>query len=425
MASRREFLNKAGVFGLSSALFPSWMPKLAFRTDPEGDRKRNALITVPGDVLVVIFQRGGMDGLNVVIPFGEGSSYYDKRPTLAIPEPNGTDESVIDLNGFFGLHPSLRPLKDVFDAGQLAVIHAAGSPDPSRSHFDAMEYMERGIPGDKLTGTGWICRHLKTTAWQNDSAFRAIGMGAMLPGSLRGQMSALALKSIADFHLAGRDDQIAAIQQTLASLYGIQAPDNPLSTQAANVFSTFEALTKLSAADYQPANGASYPDGEFGMGLKQVAQLIKAGVGLEVACVDIGGWDTHEEQGDLYGAFPSLLSELAQGIAAFNSDLGDLMGGVTLVTMSEFGRRLEENASRGTDHGHGNCMFVMGGGVNGGVYANWPGLKAENLDDGDLAITMDYRDVLSEIVTGRLMNTAIDQIFPGYTPTLPGITKSR
>jgi uncharacterized protein (DUF1501 family) len=372
------------------------------------------------DVLVAIFQRGGMDGLNAVVPYGEGANYYDRRPTIAIPE-----SAVVDLNGFFGLHPSLRPLKDIYDNGALTVIHAAGSPDPTRSHFDAMEFMEKGIPGDKATTTGWINRHLQSASWQNDSPFRAIGMGTMMPSSLRGPVSALSLRSIADFHLGGREDQLATIQANIARMYRIDTPENLVEIQAAKVFNTVDILQALNAIEYIPANGAVYPDNEFGMALRQTAQLIKAGVGLEVSCIDIGGWDTHEYQGGVDGEMAGLLDNLAQGLAAFYLDLRDYMDGVTVVTMSEFGRRATENGSQGTDHGHGNAMFIMGGGATGQIYADWRGLADEALDDGDLEITTDYRDVLGEVLTKRLGNFALDQIFPNYSVNMRGIVRDR
>lgn len=415
--SRRNFIKStatAGVIGLSTQLFPSWMPRMAFAQGDRGTR----------DVLIVIFQRGGMDGLNAVVPFGEGAAYYDKRPTIAIPEPNGSDTAALDLDGFFGLHPALRPLKDIYDDGALTVIHAAGSPNPSRSHFDAMEYMERGIPGDKITGTGWITRHLTSAPWKNESPFRAVGMGAMIPAALRGTVSALALRSIADFHLQGREDQLASIQRTLAGLYTVQAPTDLLTAQAAGVFSTIDLLQQLAATEYSAANGAEYPDTEYGLGLKQIAQLIKADVGLEIACVDIGGWDTHDNQGGADGMMAELLYELGSGLAALYTDLQDQMGRITVVTMSEFGRTAVENASEGTDHGRASAMFVMGGGAMGGVYADWKGLQGAALDEGDLAVTTDYRDVLAEILIKRVQNEALDQIFPDYTPTMRGIIKS-
>ena len=413
-----EMLGTIAVAGISKSFFPSWMPRMAFRSQQRQGKPA-------GDVLVVVFQRGGMDGLSAVIPYSEGGAYYDLRPTIGIKAPDGTDNSAIDLDGQFGLHPALRGLKDVYDAGQLAVLHAIGSPDPTRSHFEAMEFMERGTPGDKMTGTGWINRHLQTAAWQNNSPFRAIGMGAMLQSSLQGPAAALSLKSIADFHLRGREEQVTRMERTLGSLYSIQAPREMLQQQAAELFSSIDLLAKLTIDEYQHANGADYGYTDFGYGLMQIAQLIKADVGLEVACVDIGGWDTHEGQGAEGGPMANALSELGSGLAAFYADLRDHMGGVTVVTMSEFGRRVEENTSGGTDHGHGNCMFVMGGGINGGVYARWPGLAPGSLDDGDLAITTDYRDVLAEIVRARLLNPALGAVFPNYSPKALNLARQR
>ncbi|MBX3065143.1 MAG: DUF1501 domain-containing protein [Anaerolineae bacterium] len=409
-------MGRIGAVGLSKALFPGWMPRLAFR-------KAGA----PGDVLVAIFLRGGMDGLSVIVPYAEGATYYDRRPTIGIHEPNGSDSAVLDLDGYFGMHPSLRPLKDIYDAGSLAVIHAVGSPNPTRSHFDAMELIERGTPMDKSTPNGWIGRHLESAAWQNDSPFRAIGMGSMLPTSLRGANSALAMQSIADFHLNGREDQLRQITDTLSKLYTVEAPTDMLTTQAADVFSTMSLLQTMSAVEYTPENGAEYPDSDFGMGLKQIAQLIKAGVGLEVGCVDLGGWDMHDNQGGVeeYSWMSRQLTELSSGLAAFYADLGEWMSNVSVVTMSEFGRRVEENASHGTDHGRASCMFVMGGGIKGGMYAKWPGLTSDALDDGDLAVTTDYRDVIAEVLANRVLNPALDQVFPNYTPNFLGLVKAR
>lgn len=377
------------------------------------------------DVLICIFQRGGMDGLNAVVPYGEAEHYYDKRPTLAIAEPGANGKSLLDLDGYFGLHPSLAPLKDIFDEGHLSAIHAVGSPDPTRSHFDAMTFMEQGTPGDKLTGTGWLNRHLQSVPWQNDSPFRAVGMGSMVQASLRGPVSALALKSITDFHLAGKNDQLPMIQRTLAQLYQAPKPVTPLQISAKETLSTMNYLKRLADRNYEPSNGADYPSSEYGRSLKQVAQLIKEDVGLEVACVDIGGWDTHEAQGAAEGRFANLLAELAAGLMAFYRDMGDEMKRVTVVTMSEFGRRAEENASEGTDHGHGNCMFAMGGGVKPGVFARWPGLQKEALDRGDLSITTDYRDVLSEILVQRLGNSQLGTVFPNYSASFLDFSKER
>jgi uncharacterized protein (DUF1501 family) len=414
LPSRRAFLKglaSVGAIGVSRALFPAWMPRLAFRP-PEARAS-----TGRGDVLVVVFLRGGIDGLSAIVPHGEGALYYDKRRTQGVQNP-------IDLDGFFGLHPGLSPLLDMYQARDLAIVHAAGSIDPSRSHFDAMQFMEHGTPGNKNTPNGWIGRHLEAAAWTNESPFRAVGMGAMAPTSLRGTVAPLALRSIGDFHLRGRADQLNAANAALASLYGTSAPADLMSAQARLVFETIEMLETLNAETYVPAHGAVYPgdDEGFGMGLRQIAQLIKADVGLEVATIDLGGWDTHENQGTNDGFFNAHLNTFARGLAAFHADLRDHIGHVTLVTMSEFGRRATENASGGTDHGRGNFMMLMGGGVQGGrVVADWPTLHPDRLNDGDLEITIDYRDVLSEVLRGRVGASALDYVFPGFTPSPRGL----
>lgn len=421
--NRRQFMGAAGavgVFGVSKSLFPHWMPRLAFRDQA-------AVGSPPGDVLICIFLRGGMDGLSVVVPYAEGSNYYTARPTLRILEPGNGAERALDLDGQFGLHPVLAPLKELYTAGALGIVHATGLTDPSRSHFDAMAFMEAGTPGSKLTTTGWIGRHLQSAAWQNASPFRAVGMGALVPQSLRGNIPPLALRSIADFHFKGREDEMQKMLQVLGSLYTIDAPTDRVETQAKLVFETVDLLDRLDVNTYTPANGAVYPDDEFGLGLRQIAQLIKADVGLEVACVDLGGWDTHEAQGVFGGQFEALLRTLGDGLAALYSDLRDSMANISVVTMSEFGRRVHENGSRGTDHGHGNVMFLLGGGINGGQVhtVDWPGLAATSLDDGDLKITIDYRNVLGELVQKRLLNSALDQIFPGHTANDLGIIRAR
>jgi uncharacterized protein (DUF1501 family) len=417
--SRRDFLKYAAAsvaaLNLVPWQLPAWMPRLAFA--PEGQAPN-------GDVLLCVFMRGGVDGLNVVIPHAD-SNYFDLRPQLAIPAPSsGKDNTSIDLDGFFGLHPALRGLKDVWDNHALAIIHAAGSPDPTHSHFDAMDYMERGTPGEKSIPTGWIARHLQSINTDNNSPFRAVGMGAILQSSLRGPVQATVLQSIADFHLQGRLSAISEIQKDLAALYNLDV-NKPLDDAAAQTWKAIDMLAKINPQTYKPANGASYPGSNYGLALQQVAQLIKSEVGLEVACVDIGGWDTHSGQGSITdGTLPRLLQEFGNGLEAFYKDLGDLNKRVTTVTMSEFGRRAYENSSGGTDHGHGNIMFIMGNGIKGGkVYCDWPGLSKDQLyGPGDLGVTTDFRDVLAEIVQNRLLNAQLDQVFPGYQPKVRGIT---
>lgn len=415
MITRRGFLKGlgAGIIGVSQSLFPSWMPRLVF-SPPHQQANR--------DILVVVFQRGGMDGLNAVIPFGEGKGYFDRRPTLAIPEPGSADKSGIDIDGFFGFHPVLASMKEVYDDGRLAVIHAAGLPLKTRSHFGAMAHMEKGTSGSGGVSTGWVNRYLQATASQQDSPMRAVGMGSMLQTSLLGQASVVTLESIANFHLKGAPNHLNALRQKLSAIY---TTDDVVGERAGEVFAIIDLLKKTNPSSYPPSNGAVYPLTPFGMGMKQVAQLIKAGVGLEVACVDIGGWDTHAYQGGVQGNFATYLSDFGNGMSAFYTDLHDYMNNITVVTMSEFGRRVEENFSAGTDHGRGNCMFIMGGGATSGVYTNWPTLAEEALDDGDLAVTMDYRDVLSEILTKRLNVADAQPLFPGYTSSQYNLIAAR
>jgi uncharacterized protein (DUF1501 family) len=398
---------------------PAWMPRLSFAPANQAPR---------GDVLVVIFLRGAMDGLNALVPVGD-SDYYRNRKAIAIAQPKtGDDKSAIALDSFFGLHPALRSLKPVWDDGMLAPIHACGSPDPTRSHFDAMDTMERGTPGQKSLGSGWLGRHLTSLQNGNTSPLRAVGMGTMLQASLRGPVSATVLKSIADFHLKGRDAaQVTQLQQTLSALYAGGQPgvDDALRSAAGDIESTIGLLQKVNATKYVPANGAQYPQGDFGLGMMQVAQLIKAEVGLEVAAIDFGGWDTHINQGGAEGQMARLLKELGDALGAFHADLRDRMKQITVTTMSEFGRRVEENAAGGTDHGHANCMFVMGGNVAGGkVHGVWPGLTKDKLDRGDLALTTDYRNVLGEILTKRVGNPRMNDVFPGFNFAFQGIVKS-
>ncbi len=403
--TRRDFLKLTGLSALAGVVNrPAWMPRMAFRPATGGPA---------GDILICIFLRGAMDGLNAVVPHAE-TRYHDLRPSIRIPDPDQTN-GAIDLDGFFGLHPALEPLKAIYEEGDMAFVHASGSPDPSRSHFDAQDFMERGVPGNKTITSGWLARHLASVTTSNESPFRAVGMGAILQTSLHGPVPALALKSIADFHLNGNEQEIAWIQRTLQSLY---LGDSWLDQEGQQVFAAFDFLEAADPTQYEPQHGATYDEGFFGLGLKQIAQIIRADMGLEVACIDLGGWDTHASQGGVEGQMASLLQELAAGLNAFYTDLQDEFHRITVVTMSEFGRRVKENASQGTDHGHGNVMFLMGGGVHGGqVFGDWPGLEEANLDRGDLAVTTDYRTVLSEIVQKRLLNPHLDEVFPDFQQT--------
>jgi uncharacterized protein (DUF1501 family) len=411
--SRRELLNRtAALTALASAqlAWPAWLPRLAFA--PNGTAPR-------GDVLICIFLRGGADGLNVIVPHGE-EFYYKNRPNIAIARPDDknaeTTNRALDLDGFFGLHPARAPLHPIFKGGQLTAVHAAGSPDPTRSHFEAMDYMESGTPGSHTLTSGWLGRHLNSLDTGNSSPLRAVGWGTALQSSLKGNINAVSLRSIIDYHLAGRADAATSMLQTLNGLYATdpRLSDNNKQTQA-----VLDMVSKINIAAYTPAADAKYGKGDFDLALMQTAALIKAEVGLEVAAIDLGGWDTHQNE---VLDIAKELTTLANGLAAFHADMGDLNSKVTVVIMSEFGRRVQENGSGGTDHGHGNMMMVMGGHVaKKPVVAEWPTLAPDKLNNGDLTITTDYRDVLSEILINRLGNPAIAQIFPNYTPKLRGV----
>jgi uncharacterized protein (DUF1501 family) len=390
-------------------MIPSLTQNSAFKTHPSELKTQNS--QTARDVLIVIFQRGGADGLNMVVPHGD-KDYYAARRDIAIPQPGSTG-AAIDLDGFFGLHPVLDALKEVWNAGQLAVVHACGSPDPTHSHFDAMDYMERGTPGQKNIATGWLGRHLVSTQSANDSPFRAVGFGALLQASLRGG-AATALTSLEAFNLQARPLELPKVLAAHGQLY---RGSGLLVGSGQQTLAALSIMDKLNPSQYQPSDGAQYPDSPYGKALMQIAQLIKANLGMQIACADIGDWDTHVRQGGADGEMAANLKEFGDGLRALYTDLSASLGRVTLVTMSEFGRRVAQNGGGGTDHGHGNVMFVMGGNVHGGkVYSQWPGLHREQLyGPGDLQITTDFRDVLGELVAKRLGNPALGDLFPGYT----------
>ena len=360
--TRRAFLRNGAMAIVGTAAVPAFLSRAALGAESSGDNKKR---------LVVIFQRGAADGLNIVVPHAE-PAYYAMRPSIHIPR-----SAVIDLDGFFGLHPSLSAFQPLWRQRHLAIVHAAGSPDATRSHFSAQDFMESGTPGLKATGDGWLNRALHT--WPepvNPSVCRGIALGPSLPRILSGREPAIASNCIGDFGVGG---------------------PNPKSKRI-------------------PAAGANYPSGPFADSLKQLAQLIKANLGIQVAFADIGGWDHHVNEGGTQGQIANILREFSQSLAAFWTDLGDLAEDTVVVTMSEFGRTARENGNRGTDHGHANVMFVMGGPVKGGkVYGRWPGLDQSQLYEGrDLAVTTDFRRVLGESVYRHLGNRGLDQVFPGF-----------
>lgn len=412
--SRRELikvLGAAGALGATSRLWPSWMPRIAFANDG-----------VQGDVLVCVFLRGGADALNMIIPFGD-DNYYRARPLLAFGQPDSNDsEKAIELTDFFGLNPDMRALEEVFKGGNLAAIHAVGSPNAPRSHFEAMDMIERGVDDAASISSGWLGRHLMSTTGQNDSPLRAIGWGENLQKSLHGYISANALQSIADYHLNG-DRQLATDMSSALSV--MYQNDTNIDTAALATLDALEIVRGIDINTYRPARGAQYEDNEFGRALKQTAALIKADAGLEVACIDQGNYDTHVAQGRTEGLLSGLVSSLANNLRAFHDDMLDYMDRVTLVVMSEFGRRVQENGGGGTDHGHGGAMYVMNGNLNISqpVVAEWPGLNDNFLENGDLTITTDYRDVLAEILLKRTPNTDLSTVFPDHTYTPLGIIR--
>src|ERR1700682_1136981 len=399
--TRRIFLRNGALAVVGTTALPSFLTPAALGAAAPGSRTKR---------LVVIFQRGAADGLNIVVPHGE-PSYYAMRPTINIPK-----KSVLDLDGFFGLHPAMSSFQPLWKQKHLAIVHAAGSPDPTRSHFDAQDFMESGTPGVKVTDDGWLNRSLHAMPPPSPkSAFRAIALGPSLPRILSGAEPAVAMNNINDFSIGGRNSKVSPAATAFEAMYN-HSVDSVLHGTGEETFDAVKMLKASDPAKYTPASGANYPKGRFGDSLRQLAQLIKSTLGVQIAFADIGGWDHHVNEGATEGQIANVLTEFSQSIAAFWTDLGDLGEDTVVVTMSEFGRTARENGNRGTDHGHANVMFVLGGPVRGGkVYGRWPGLEQSQLYDGrDLAVTTDFRLVLSEVVSQYLGNKDLRTVFPGF-----------
>ncbi|HZI50231.1 MAG TPA: DUF1501 domain-containing protein [Terriglobia bacterium] len=400
MLTRRYFIKSSAVAMAGFGVAPAWLARAAAPAD--GKQK----------ILISIFQRGAADGLNIVVPFFE-KRYYDIRPTIAVQPPT-RQNGAIDLDGRFALHPTLQSLKPFWDSGQLAIIHAAGSPDGNRSHFEAQDHMESGTPGRTMED-GWLNRALDSSA-PSPSALRAVAVGSKMPRTLRGNRNAVAVGDLQQFQ--ARDAGVASI---LESMYS-STPDKQLMAQGKGTFEAMKLIDSINRTPYTPANGAQYV-GEFGNALRQIARLIKADAGLEAAFADIGGWDHHTNEN---GQLPGLLNQFGNSLAAFMRDMGDRMQDIVLVTMSEFGRTAAESGNNGTDHGHGNVMFVLGGPVSGGkIFGTWPGLQPEQLfEKRDLEVTTDFRAVLGELVRDHLGRPA-EKVFPGYKSGAPlGLLKA-
>ena len=396
----RRFFLKSG--GISLATIGVSLSAPSFLERAIAASTQNTIAGGRRKTLIAIFQRGAVDGLNMVVPHGE-RNYYDLRPSIAIPKPDlGNADAAINLDGFFGLHPSLSPFKPLWDSKRLAIVHAAGSPDNTRSHFDAQDYMESATPGVKSTSDGWLNRYLQSKKPAAKSLFRAVSMTQTMPRVLQGRAPALAIANLSDFTIrAGQSS--ASMQGGFEAIYGREAND-AIAGMGRETFEAVNYLKQVNPGQYKPENGAQFPRSPFGNSMLQIAQLIKAGVGLEVAFTDIGGWDTHVNEGSARGQLGNLLQQFSAAIAALYMDLGHRMDDVVVLTMSEFGRTVRENGNRGTDHGHANAMFIVGNSVRGGkVYGQWPGLKTEQLYEGrDLALTTDFRDVFGEIARAHL-----------------------
>jgi uncharacterized protein (DUF1501 family) len=408
--NRRLFIRSGSIalasIGVSLAT-PSFLERVVHAQSANGRAGRRK-------TLIAIFQRGAVDGLNMVVPFGE-STYYDLRPSIAIQKPSsGNAEAAVNLDGFFGLHPAMNAFRPLWEQKRLAIVHAAGSPDNTRSHFDAQDYMESATPGVKSTPAGWLNRYLQNKPDRNKSLFRAVSLTPTMPRILQGSAPTIAISNLADFSVrAGRSS--ASMQGGFEAMYA-QAAKDALGETGKETFDAVNYLKQVNPSQHQPANGAQYPRSPFGNSLLQIAQLIKSDVGLEVAFTDVGGWDTHVNQGNSRGQLALRLQDFSNGIAALVTDLGQRMDDVLILTMSEFGRTVRENGNRGTDHGHANAMFVIGGKVRGGsVYGNWPGLKSDRLYEGrDLALTTDFRDVFAEVAQRHLELSNMQQLFPGH-----------
>ncbi len=399
--TRRGFMKGGALALVGTSTIPSFLTRsvLGEMTTAAANKKK----------LVVLFQRGAADGLNIVVPYKE-ANYYTMRPGIAIKQ-----NEVLDLDGFFGLHPAMASFKPLFDLGHLAMVQAAGSPDPSRSHFDAQDYMESGTPGIKSTTDGWLNRALLAEAVSGrQSAFRAVALGSQVPRTLQGKLPAIAINNLADFSVGGKGPQTSPISNAFQAMYD-ESTDAMLHGTGQETFEAVRMLKAANPAQYQPAAGVAYPNSPFGNSLKQVAQLMKADLGVEAAFSDIGGWDTHQNQGNVNGQLANRLKEFSDTIAAFWKDMGDDAENITLVTMSEFGRTARQNGTGGTDHGHANVMFVLGGAVKGGkVYGKWPGLADAQLNEGrDLAVTTDFRQVLGESAYKTLGSRNLNLVFPG------------
>ena len=403
-------MSRAGLAGLGLAVGP----QLLFRAAHAAGETKEA----DEPVLVILFQRGGMDGLSAVVPYAD-PEYKKLRRATVIPAPKkGAENVALPLDGRFGLHPALGDLHADWNAKRLAIVHAIGSHTSTRSHFDAQDYWETGTPGKKGTRDGWINRYLATREGDRQKTFRAVSVTSMLPRAMKGDERALAIQNFAAFSMGGRD----FLGHAFEGMYR-GGDDDVAHRSGREALDAIERLKRVNPTKFKPENGAVYPRGRVGPQLLMISQMIKADLGLRIAFMDCGGWDTHLNQGGPTGGLANRLREVGGGLHAFAQDLGDRMKNVVVVTMTEFGRTAKENGTNGTDHGTASVSFVLGGEVNGGkVYGKWPGLTPGKLwQKRDLAVTTDFRDVLGEVLTKHMKAPDTGTVFPKYKPKKVGL----
>lgn len=418
MITRRGFVKSGGLalFGIGTGSVPAFLAKAvaAHKQQHLFQRKK---------VLICLFQRGAMDGLMAVTPF---TDQYLKaaRPSLFMSAAKTSANPLIDLDGRFGLHPSLRAFEPVFRENRLAIVHGIGSPNTTRSHFDAQDYMESGTPFKKGTASGWLNRAAGLLSREGATPFQAVSLTSSLPRSLYGDNPAVAISNLRDFNIQLRGDQTNTVAKNFESLYA-QAGSGLLKETGKESFEAMKMLQKSDIKNYKPDGNAVYPATALGNALKQIAQLIKMDVGLEVAFAESGGWDTHFNQGTANGIFARNLNDLSESIMALWTDLGVLQEDVTIMTMTEFGRTVHQNGSAGTDHGRASCNFILGNHVSGGqIHGKVAPLAPENLEDGrDLAVTTDFRSVFSEVAAKHLQLTTGKNLFPDWNGDLINVMK--
>ncbi|RZL46043.1 MAG: DUF1501 domain-containing protein [Pedobacter sp.] len=421
MTSRRGFIKAGGLalFGISMGGIPSFLADAVAGTTTPGLFKKKK-------IMVCIFQRGAMDGLMAVTPF---TDQYLKaaRPTLFMSAAQGgKNKSLIDLDGKFGLHPAMSAFEPMFKEKRMAIVHGIGSPNNTRSHFDAQDFMESGTPFNKGTASGWLNRAVGLLGHDAATPFQGVSLTSSLPRSFYGDNAAVAISNLSDFNIQLKGNQAGAnmASRSFEDLYD-QTSSGLLKNTGKESFDAVKMLQKTDTKNYKPEYNVVYPNTTLGNSLKQIAQLIKMDVGMEVAFAESGGWDTHFNQGTDTGIFARNVNDLSNSIMAFWTDMGRYQDEVTVMTMTEFGRTVAQNGTGGTDHGRGSCNFILGNGVSGGkVHGSINPLAKENLEDGrDLAVTTDFRAVFSEVADKHLGIHNDKVLFPDWTGKQIGVMR--